>query len=43
MAGGEFGLSRPMRPMDTPALEGIIDEGTAWKIGGVKAHWPNIG
>ena len=35
--------SRPMRSMDTPALEGIIDEGTAEKIGGAKAHWPNIG
>ena len=32
-----------MRSMDTPALEGIIDEGTAEKIGGAKAHWPNIG
>ena len=29
--------------MGTPALEGIIDEGTAEKIGGAKAHWPNIG
>ena len=29
--------------MGTPALEGIIDEGTATKIGGAKAHWPNIG
>ena len=35
--------SRRMRSMDTPALEGIIDEGTATKIGGAKAHWPNIG
>ena len=37
--------SRPMRSMDTPAPEGIIDEGegTAWKIGGAKAHWPNAG
>ena len=24
-------------------LEGIIDEGTATKAGGAKAHWPNIG
>ena len=29
--------------MDTPALEGIIDKGAAEKIGGAKAHWPNIG
>ena len=29
--------------MDTPALAGIIDEGTAEKIGGAKAHWPNTG
>ena len=35
--------SRWMRSMGTPALEGIIDEGTATKIGGAKAHWPNIG
>ena len=35
--------SRRMRSMNTPALEGIIDEGTATKIGGAKAHWPNIG
>lgn len=35
--------SRRMRSMGTPALEGIIDEGTATKIGGAKAHWPNIG
>ena len=28
--------------MDTPALEGIIDKGAAEKIGGAKAHWPNI-
>ena len=35
--------SRRMRPMDTPALEGIMDEGTATKIGGAMAHWPNIG
>ena len=35
--------SRPMRSMGTPALEGIIDEGTAEKIGGAKAHGPNIG
>ena len=50
--GGSFGAvwrevslsgSRPMRSMDTPALEGIVDEGTAEKIGGAKAHWPNIG
>ena len=34
---------RRMRSMGTPALEGIIDEGTAEKIGGGKAHWPNIG
>ena len=33
--------SRRMRSMDTPALEGIIDEGTATKIGGAMAHWPN--
>ena len=37
------GCSRPMRSMDTPALEGIIDEGTTEKIGGTKAHWANIG
>ena len=39
----EVGLSgsRRMRSMDTSALEGIIDEGTAEKIGGAKAHWPN--
>ena len=35
--------SRPMRSLGTPALEGIVDEGTATKIGGAKAHWPNIG
>ena len=35
--------SRRMRSMDTPTPEGIIDEGTAEKIGGAKAHWPNIG
>ena len=35
--------SRRMRSMDTPALEGTIDEGTAEKIGGAKAHWANIG
>ena len=35
--------SRRMRSMGTPALEGVIDEGTAEKIGGAKAHWPNIG
>ena len=35
--------SRRMRSMDTPALEGIIDEGTAEQIGGAMAHWPNIG
>ena len=29
--------------MGTPALEGIIDEGAATKIGGAKAHWPNTG
>ena len=31
------------RWMGAPALEGIIDEGTAEKIGGAMAHWPNIG
>ena len=35
--------SRRMRPMGTPALGGIIDEGTATETGGAKAHWPNIG
>ena len=25
--------------MDTPALEGILDEGTATKIGGAKSTW----
>ena len=35
--------SRRMRPMGTPALEVIIDEGTATKIGGAKARWHNIG
>jgi len=35
--------SRRMRSMDTPALEGIIGEGTAEKTGGAKAHWPNAG
>ena len=34
---------RRMRSMHTPALEGIIDEGTATKTGGAKVHWPNIG
>ena len=29
--------------MGTPALEGIIGMGAAEKIGGAKAHWPNIG
>ena len=29
--------------MDTPALEGIVDEGTTEKIGDAMAHWPNIG
>ena len=37
------GCSRPMISTDMPALEGIINEGTAEKIGGAKAHWPNIG
>ena len=34
--------SRPMRSLGTPALEGIVDQGTATKIGGAKTHWPNI-
>ena len=35
--------SQRVRSMDTPALEGIIGMGAAEKIGGAKAHWPNIG
>ena len=35
--------SRPMRSLGTQALEDIVDAGTATKIGGAKAHWPNIG
>ena len=40
VSGSDF---RRMCSMGTPALEGIIDEGTATKIGGAKVHWPNIG
>ena len=43
LAGGESQLFPPMRSMDTPALGGIIDKGTARKVGGAMAHWPNIG
>ena len=43
LAGSEWWLFQLMRSQGTPALEAAIGMGAAEKIGGDKAHGPNIG